>query len=272
VNQSLLVQIKKLARRCLLLGWAGVLLAGQAWADEKFDSLTVGSTSYSNVTVLNKTRTDVFITHEWGLANIKVQDLDYDAQVKLGYQLPKEEAGGSIFGAPKILSGLDSPEDFQKFEQQLPPQLLAMVEAVAEMKEWTPYAIVGGIAFVYLTFCFLCRQICLKTGQEPSPLIWLPILKQFPMLRAAEMPAWWFLLNFIGLWGIRSLVWCFKIAAARGKHWFVGLLLVLPVTNFFTFLYLAFSQGLGSAAPPVHSKPGNSRIITLQGGEQRQAA
>jgi hypothetical protein len=273
VNHSRFTRFTQISRQFLLAGGAALLLATQAWADEKFDSLTVGSTTYSNVTVLNKTRYDVFITHDWGLANVKVQDLDYNAQVKLGYQAPKEEAGKSIFNAPKeILSGLDPVHsDLQQFEQQLPPEVLTLVEQVAEMPEWMPRAIVGTITFVYLTFCFLCRQICVKTGQEPSLLIWMPILKQFPMLRAAGMSAWWFLLNFVGLWGIRSLVWCFKIAVARGKHWSVGLLLVLPVTNIFAFLYLAFSSGLGDAPPPVH-KAGNSKVITLQGGEQRQAA
>ena len=42
---------------------------------------------------------------------------------------------------------------------------------------------------------------------------------------------------------IVMVVWFFKIAKARGKSAWVGLFLLLPVTNLFAFLYLAFSDG-----------------------------
>jgi hypothetical protein len=45
-------------------------------------------------------------------------------------------------------------------------------------------------------------------------------------------------------------VWCFKIAKARGNSAWVGLLLLLPVTGFFAFLYLAFSDGAPAKEEP----------------------
>jgi hypothetical protein len=69
-------QYNYLARGILAAVWAALLLVSAASADERFDWLTVGSTTYSNVTVLNKTRTDMFISHAWGMANIKVRDMD----------------------------------------------------------------------------------------------------------------------------------------------------------------------------------------------------
>jgi len=253
----------------------GAVFASSAAADEKFDTLVVGSSTYSNVTVLNKTRTDLFITHYWGMANLKVRDLDQATQVKLGYLLPEDiKEAKPFFKVPDMVAGLDtsSIKDKQerlKAEMQLAAQFGPMLDLAEKIDDRVSYGIVGGIALIYLTWCFLCRQVCKKTGQPPSPLIWMPLLKQFPMMKAANMPAWWFLLNFLGLWGIRSLVWCFKIASARGKHWFVGLLLVLPVTNILTFLYLAFSAGedANESAAPTSTK-----LVLLGGGERREAA
>jgi hypothetical protein len=85
------------------------------------------------------------------------------------------------------------------------------------------------------------------------------------MLKAAGMSRWWFMLNFIGLFGIRQIVWCFKIAKVLGKSSLVGFLLILPVTNIFAFFYLVLSgNGSSKATPP--------KVISLQGGERRQAA
>jgi hypothetical protein len=55
-------------------------------------------------------------------------------------------------------------------------------------------------------------------------------------------PAWLlaFLVPVLNV--VAQIVWSFKIAKARGKSGLVGLFLVLPVTNLFAFLYLAFSD------------------------------
>jgi hypothetical protein len=38
------------------------------------------------------------------------------------------------------------------------------------------------------------------------------------------------------------VIWSVKIVKARGKNGWVSLFLLLPVTSFFSFLYLAFSS------------------------------
>ena len=64
------------------------------------------------------------------------------------------------------------------------------------------------------------------------------------MLRAAGMSGWWFLAYFVPLLNLVPLIlWPLKIAKARGKSVWVGVLLLLPVINLFAFLYLAFSNG-----------------------------
>src|SRR5258707_251791 len=91
-------------------------------------------------------------------------------------------------------------------------------------------------------------QICKKAGAQPGIMVWLPVLQLFPLLRAAQMPLWWFLLWFVpGVNLVAQVVWCIKIADARGKSPWVGVLLILPVTNIFTFLYLAFSGNAAAA-------------------------
>jgi len=227
--------------------------------------LTIGSTTYSNVTVLNKTRTDMFISHAWGMANIKVRDMDTQTQIKLGYMAPEKESK-PFFKTEEVLEKLDSNPQVQEVHEMLSEQAQPLLERVAEIKDIHIQGFVAALGIVYLGWCLCCRQICKNTGQKPSALIWLPVLKQFPLLRAAGMSRWWFLLNLVGLFAIRQVVWCFKIAKALGKSAFVGFLLVLPVTNILAFFYLVF---FGAPRP---SKAASSKIVSLQGGERRQAA
>jgi peroxiredoxin len=51
----------------------------------KLDSLTVGATTYSNVTVLGANTTDLYFTHEHGIANVKLKYLPADLQKKFGF-------------------------------------------------------------------------------------------------------------------------------------------------------------------------------------------
>jgi hypothetical protein len=95
--------------------------------------------------------------------------------------------------------------------------------------------------------------------------VWFPLLKQIPLLKAAGMSPWWILANFIPLLPVITfIVWCFKIANARGKHAIVGVLLLLPITNILAFLYLALSA---SNAPDDDGR----NVISLQ-SSRRQAA
>jgi len=102
--------------------------------------------------------------------------------------------------------------------------------------------------------------ICQKTGKEPGPLVWVPLLQSFPLLRAASMSRWWFLPSLIpGLNVIVSVLWCVKIVEARHKTVPLLVLLLLPITSPFAFLYLAFSE----AAPEKKSEP-RVEIMTLE--------
>ena len=113
----------------------------------------------------------------------------------------------------------------------------------------------GALFLVYLFFCYCCRLICRKVGQKSVALLWLPLFKHIPLLRAAGInPAWFLAILLPPVYLIVYIVWCFKIARARGKSAFVGLLLLLPVLNVLAFLYLALADKLSAAESAALSR------------------
>jgi hypothetical protein len=111
----------------------------------------------------------------------------------------------------------------------------------------------GIVLVFYLFWCYCCARICEKAGHPGGFLVWLPVLQLFPLLRAAGMSGWWFLafclplLNLVG-----HILWSIRICKARGKGVLCTVFLLLPVTSFLAFLYLAFS---GGARFPARTAP-----------------
>ena len=86
--------------------------------------------------------------------------------------------------------------------------------------------VAAALLAIYLFHCLCCSRICKKAGSEPGILVWIPVLQLFPLLRAAGMSGWWFLAFFVPVLNlIAQILWCFKIADARGKTALVGFLL-----------------------------------------------
>src|ERR1035441_10002632 len=245
------------AGRLLWLALAALLtrpLGAVGMAEETFDVLKIGSRMYTNVTVMTKARTYVFIVHTGGMTSLKVADLPPALQEKLGYA-----AGGSLQGptntaialAKKQLARLDTPQ-IKNFRKQLGEKWrgpsaakLSAMGLLGPKLNWTRLGIVllvGLSLYVFYSYC--CMLICRKAGHPPGVLVWLPFFKLFPMFRAAGMSYWWLLAFLVPVVNLVPLIlWPFKIAKARGKSVWVGVLLLLPVTNLFALLYLAFSNG-----------------------------
>src|SRR5437588_13065023 len=57
----------------------------------KLDTLKVGTTTYSNVTVLGANSTDLYFKHSHGFANVKLKYVAPDLQKRFGYD-PKTAA------------------------------------------------------------------------------------------------------------------------------------------------------------------------------------
>ena len=231
--------------------------------EESYAILAVGDLSYSNVIVKSKTRTDLFISHTDGFANVKVRNLDRSTQLQLGYQVEAEADTNSVllsFTPEKIAEELHQQiplEAREKWEHAL----WESREMMAQLPPWFPFAVLGSIGLLYLLFCNCCRQLCRKAGKPANALVWLPLLKQIPLLRASGMNVWWVLANLIPpLWLIIFIVWAFKITRARDKGPVVAFLLLLPGFQIFAFLYLVWSGGQGD---PTDEEREGRKVISL---------
>lgn len=239
-------------------------------ADQKLDQLKVGLDTYEKVTITTKTATDLFITHSKGFANIKVADLDPETKVMLGYAAPKPKHNVKESLDSLNLQVGDVP--LQERIDEVKAQLLERWQTtVGDINPQYILLTLAGVAgFIYLFTCYCFSLICRKTGTNPGLVVWLPILQLFPILKSAGMRSWWFfafvlaavapaaslsmfrsigpsplLLLFLvphAIAAIGMIVWCFKICPARGVGSWVGVLLLLPITNLFAFLYLAFAN------------------------------
>jgi hypothetical protein len=235
---------KYFALRWLCGLWA--LAVGVAFTpgagDLKFETITAEGETYSNVVVFSKSPTHVSISHSRGMANIKAKSLDTATQRKLGFLAAEEPATitrlpalGSIGDDPRLRElGERYQKNYEEFVQQLDPTM--------------GYKILALLGILYLFFCYCCWQICRKTSNRAGLLVWLPGFQMIPLLRAAGMSPWLFLLLFLPVINlIVWIVWCFRICRVRQKGGLMGLLLLLPATNIPAFVYLALS-GYGPEA------------------------
>ena len=229
-------------------------------ADILLPTLKIGTDVYTNVTVYQMNATDIFVRHNKGFGNAKVNSLDEDTLVLLGLKEKKTEKAPVENPLSTALSTVQTEAAVEHVKTalatvnlQIPSEEIELVKGQIARVTADPrlmYGVLGGLALVYLLYCLCLRNICVNAGSKPGLLIWLPVLQMFPLLRAARMPAWWFLVFCLPVLNILAhLLWCARIAGACGKGFFTGLMLFLPVTNILAVLYLAFSGSGGSARP-----------------------
>lgn len=245
--------------------WLGTL----AQAEETFPVLQIGSHTYTNVTVTTKAEGYIFIVHSTGMLNIKVVDLPPELQESLGYKAAaaakaKSNAPPAVALAQQTLAKVQTPQ-VKAAEERMRvtwEQQAARLRSykVEELKK--ALAVIGGVMFLlFLFWSYCCKLVCEKSGTAPGFLVWVPLLQIYPLLRAAGMSGWWALAFALpGLNVLASVRWSLKIARVRGYGIILAILLILPVTNIFAFLFLAFSQG------PTKSqeKQKVSEIMTLE--------
>jgi len=100
------------------------------------------------------------------------------------------------------------------------------------------------IVFLFYVYSSLCLQkIANKTNTPFGWFAWLPILNIFLILMIANKSFWWLILLLIPLVSFvcMIIIWM-EIASRRNKPAWLGLLMMLPVTNFLIIGYLAFSR------------------------------
>lgn len=243
-----------------------MLPSSAAWAQEdRFAVLQTRTVAYTNVTVTTKAKNYIFILHAGGMTSLKVAELPMEIQQQLGYGLAesKGSTNRAAAWASREMAKLGMPEA-KVLKSQLKQTWSSRESALASMARIGPkliLAVSGVMLLLHLFYSYCCLLICRKTGKPPGILVWVPVLQLIPMLRAAGMSGWWFLAYFVPLLNlVPTILWPLKIAKARGKSVWVGVLLLLPITNVFAFLYLAFSD---SVADKDDERP-EPNIMTLQ--------
>jgi hypothetical protein len=236
-------------------------------ADElKFDELTIGTRTYTNVTVTTKSKTYVFLIHSGGMANIKVSEISDETLAKLGIEKEKPKPSKTEVFTSQTIAKIQTPEvkefekkaaeawreQWDKCRQYLPEQTVPVVAGEA-----------AGLFLGYIFYSLCCMLICQKAGRPGGALVWFPVLKIIPLLRAAGMSPALFLVALIPIANfILAIVWAFKIAVARGKSPLVGFLMLVPVINLFVFLNLAFSPAAENSSAQKSVSRGGMRLKT----------
>jgi len=232
-----------------------VLCPGRSRAatEATFDVLEVGTQTYRNVTVTTKAKAYIFILHSSGMASIKVADLPSDARVKLGYETekPKPRPAEPPPLVQKVVAKVETPgvKSFEKNMVELGRQFWRQhvpntFPTATVLRPDFILIILAILLVLHISFCYCCSLICRKAGAPPGLLVWLPVFLLLPLLRAAKMSRWWFVICCLPpLSLLAQVLWSVRIAEARGKSIWIALLLIVPVTAPFAFLYLAFSSG-----------------------------
>jgi hypothetical protein len=236
------------------LFWALLLFAAQSFRamaapEATFDVLQAGTKTYQNVTVTTKAKDYIFIVHSAGMTTLRVTNLPPEALKRLGYaeaESPKTHASSPSTWAKQTVAKVEGPK-VKGMEEQWKNWRSALSAASLHLPPIST-KLIAVVSVLLVAVCLLagycCKLIVEKTGNDPGILVWLPVLQILPLLRAAGLPFWWFFAWLIpGLNLVASVIWCLKIAEARGKSVWFAILLLLPVIGFFAFLYLAFSNG-----------------------------
>lgn len=250
-----------------LLFWLGMgmlcfigSIPGRA-ADRQLPYLKSETTTYSNVTVYSQTERDLYIHHDGGLENIRISDLDEESLRALGLKTePKESPSAILLVRAKDVStavthltdsiGSVNSTNFSAWLTQLRQDPQQLVPA-----GWG-WNILAALGLIYLLVCLGLRAICRNAGAPAGALIFVPLLQLLPLLRAARMPLWGFILFFIPVVNIGMQVWwSFAIVKACGKGVGTAIALLLPVVNLLAFIYLAVSKGTAPTEAVIAADP-----------------
>ena len=236
---------------------AAVPWTSLAEVEHHFSVLQIGTQAYSNVTVTTCAKDYVFVHHSKGMTNIKVAELPPEIRETLGYASQKPKNNTNAWTS-QALTKLQSPQ--VKDLAALLPVTAEPGQGITLDPKWL-WGLGVFMLLFYFFWSYCAMLICKKVGNPGSPLIWVPVLQLIPLLRAAKMSGWWFVLFLVPFGNlVAQIVWSVKIVQARGKGILCMISLLLPVTNLFAFMYLAFSSG----TPIRRSKQRPVEIMTLE--------
>jgi Family of unknown function (DUF5684) len=246
--------------RIVTTNWAKAVLAGMllfalrsSAAEPPIPMLDTGTQVYSNVTITSKSATHVFIKHA------KAADPKTTEPADAGENAMQKMAGSldtkRFFpegGEPNVTVDPDGTIRIEKNGHTVVIDKRALIVAASVL------------VFLYFFWSACSMAICRKcgvTGFFSGLLCWLGWFRLIPLLRAAGMSGWWFLvLGIPGVNVIIGVVWCIKIVNARGKGGFAATCLVFPPTFPLAFLYLALSGTGNDSGPTEEARPTHQKI------------
>jgi hypothetical protein len=290
-----------------LTRWAVVLILMQAVMvlaqkpELRVPLVRVGKATYSNAVLTASGTNRVAVEHPFGLGTIKTSDLDmplaqqlleagvikesalqrntnYQAHLKQEKLAEKQrQRAANPQGPVAQYAGMDGSVG-ERLGSQLEREINARggIDPERYVTMWgtgVVIAILGGAVFFYFLRCWCLFRIVRKSLGQGSWLVVLPLLRWFPLVRAAGMsrhllllPIFglamvycqppmpeklpWaeaaYLFSTVGVWAITALlfaVWCVKICQKAGGSPLLGLLFIIPLLDWVPLLYLAFSGG-----------------------------
>ncbi len=96
---------------------------------------------------------------------------------------------------------------------------------------------------LYVTQAIALMTIANKTSTENSWMAWIPILNMLLLLNIAGLDWWYLLLMCVPCVGILVFIYAWwRVCEERGKPGALGILMIVPVVNWFLPLYVAFSD------------------------------
>jgi hypothetical protein len=237
--------------------------------ERHFELLTIGEVAYTNVWVHRQTNFNILIRHAGGIQTIKLTDLPQADLAALRPQLG-DLANIEIKTDPELVSRFKEMQASEQYGGQLAEKL----KEAEQMFKALLLPVIAVLVLLHLVSSFFIYALCKKTQTKTGVVVWLPLLNQTALLRAAGLPGVWALLGLMAplipvavfslqlvppaslsglvVVGISAafsvaasivwIVWCFKICIARQKSGWLGILLLIPGVNLLTFTYLAFAD------------------------------
>lgn len=159
------------------------------------------------------------------------------------------------------------PEEVQAPRPQPEPAKKSIVPAVSIGVALMILLLILSL-YIYSSLCLYF--IAKKTDNSFAWLAWIPIVNVFLMCKIASLSYWWVLilllslLRYVGAFvsvGFFGFLW-YRIALARNKPGWVGILAVVPVLNLFIYGYLAFSDSGAPSLRSVSLPPDQSKTTT----------
>ena len=250
-------------RKVFLLFVASFLMFGNIYAE----TIVFKSGKKVDAKILDKTDEWIEIDLEGVRITYFLSDIDTIDGQKVGASAkevapavvqPKEQAQQLKDETPVLTTPTITQEKVQFRSPQEEKMALAAMGVFAII-----ILIVVIVSYIYGAICLYF--IAKKTDTTPAWLAWVPIANLFLMCNIAQISYLWLLLvltfwiPFVGFFaslGFTGYIW-YKIALARNKPGWLGILVCIPLAGLIIMGYLAFSGSETSveAATPESTAP-----------------